>query len=59
MQKVVTVKVVGDGSSPYSFDEIKEVNKLLQEGYQVKSVNSCPAPKKAFHCVFLLVLEKE
>ena len=59
MQKVVTVKVLGDGGQKsYQFEEIKEVNDLLKDGFKVISVTNCPAPAKGFFGVFLLVLEK-
>ena len=59
MQKVVIVTCYSEPKGAYGFNEVKEVNALLDKGYKVVSVTVCPPPKEAFHGTFLLVLQKD
>jgi len=60
MQKIVTITTPSDIATKetYAFNEIKEVNKILEQGYKVDSITSCNT-HQGNACVFVLVLKKE
>lgn len=57
MQKMIIVKVLADGTGPYDFKEVKEVNEYLEKGWTVDQVHPTKAPKKTFYNCYLVVLK--
>jgi len=60
MQKLITISTPSDINTKdtYTFSEIKEVNKILEQGYKIDSI----VPSNTHQgnaCVFMIVLKKE
>jgi len=57
MQKIISLAIIANGINSRSFDDVKELNRDLEEGYKVVSITS-GSGTAGLYSIFLILLEK-